>query len=201
MTSPASPPTASDPLALFRDWYEQAVAAGVTEPEVMALATAGTDGRPSVRYVLYRGLSGGGIRFFTNLESRKGGELTRNPQAAVVFFWSAPGLRQQIRLEGRIEKLSPEEDDDYFASRPRGHQLAAWASPQSRPIPRDQLLDRYAELERRHQGHPVPRPAHWGGFRLVPDQIERWLAQDNRLHHRTRYLRQPSGWQADELGP
>jgi pyridoxamine 5'-phosphate oxidase len=205
MSSPAPPAppatSASDPLALFREWYDQAVAAGVTEPEAMALASASPDGRPSVRYVLYRGVSGGGIRFFTNLESRKGGELIGNPRAAVVFFWTAPGLRQQIRIEGHVEKLPADEDDTYFASRPRGHQLAALASPQSRPIPHDQLLARYAELERTHQGRPVPRPPHWGGFRLVPDQIERWIAQDNRLHRRTRYLRQPSGWLVEELGP
>jgi pyridoxamine 5'-phosphate oxidase len=189
-----------DPLELFRGWFDQAVAAGVPEPEVMALATSTPDGRPSVRYVLYRGISAGGIRFFTNLESRKGGELASNPRAAVVFFWSAPGLRQQIRLEGPIERLAPAEDDAYFASRPRGHQLAAWASPQSRPIAREQLLQRYADLERSHQGRDVPRPAHWGGFRLLPDVVERWIAQENRLHVRTRWARQGERWLSDELG-
>ena len=192
-----------DPLALFRDWFDQARAAAVPEPEIMALATATPDGRPSVRYVLYRGCSGDGIRFFTNLESRKGGELDSNPRAAVAFFWSAPGLRQQIRLEGRIERLLAAEDDAYFGSRPRGHRLAAWASPQSRPIEHTALLQRYAELERAHQGREVPRPAHWGGFRLVPDVVERWIAQDNRLHLRTRYRREGGSgdWTIEELGP
>jgi pyridoxamine 5'-phosphate oxidase len=198
-----SPPesVSPDPLALFRGWFDDAVAAGIPEPEIMALATATPDGQPSVRYVLCRGVSEGGIRFFTNLESRKGGELARNPRAAVVFFWSAPGLRHQIRMEGRIERLSPAEDDAYFASRPRGHRLAAWASPQSRPIAHTQLLARYGELEKTHAGGEVPRPAHWGGFRLVPEVIERWIAQDNRLHLRTRYQRRGNDWLTEELGP
>jgi pyridoxamine 5'-phosphate oxidase len=197
-------PPSLDPLALFRDWFDGAVAAGVPEPEVMALATATHDGRPSVRYVLYRGCSAEGIRFFTNLESRKGDELRSNPRAAVAFFWTAPGLRQQIRMEGRIERLDAAEDDAYFTSRPRGHRLAAWASPQSRPIEHAALLERYADLERTHQGREVPRPAHWGGFRLVPDLVELWVAQDNRLHLRTRYRRAGKGgeaWTVEELGP
>jgi pyridoxamine 5'-phosphate oxidase len=196
------PPSASpDPLALFRGWFDEAAAAGVEEPEIMALATATPDGQPSVRYVLYRGVSGEGIRFFTNFESRKGAELARNPRAAVVFLWNAPGLRHQIRIEGRIERLPPEESDAYFVSRPRGHRLAALASPQSRPISHAELLARYAELERTHEGKDVPRPAHWGGYRLVPDVVERWIAQENRLHRRTRYQRRAGGWLVEELGP
>ncbi len=199
----ATDPVALDPLALFRAWFDGAVAAGVVEPEAMALASATSAGRPSVRYVLYRGVSGGGIRFFTNLESRKGGELLSNPQAAAVFLWNAPGLREQIRLEGRVERLSAAEDDAYFLSRPRGHRLAALASPQSRPIAHADLLARYAELERAHAGQEVPRPDNWGGFRLIPSVVERWIAQDNRLHRRTRYRRpDPAGpWQVEELGP
>jgi pyridoxamine 5'-phosphate oxidase len=197
----AAAPAPSDLLTLFQTWFAEAVAAGVPEPEVMALATATPDGRPSVRYVLYRGISGNGIRFFTNRESRKGEELAVNPRAAVVFFWNGPGLRQQIRLEGRTEPLSPAEDDAYFAARPRGHQLAAKASPQSRPIPYGDLLDRYAALERAHPDRDVPRPAYWGGFRLVPDAGERWIAQDNRLHRRIRYRPLDGRWIAEELGP
>jgi pyridoxamine 5'-phosphate oxidase len=199
--SPDPSPPPPDLLALFQSWFDEATAAGVPEPEVMALATATPDGRPSVRYVLYRGISGNGIRFFTNLESRKGEELAANPRAAVVFFWSAPGMRQQIRMEGRIERLTPAEDDAYFASRPRGHRLAAWASPQSRPIDHSALLARYLETERTHAGGEVPRPAHWGGYRLVPDAVERWIAQDNRLHRRLRYRREKGGWISEELGP
>jgi pyridoxamine 5'-phosphate oxidase len=194
-------PAVTNPLALFRDWFDDAVRSGVVEPEVMALATATPDGRPSVRYVLYRGLSGDGIRFFTSLESRKGGELEANPRAAVAFFWTAPGRRHQIRLEGRIERLPAAEDDAYYSSRPRGHQLAAWASPQSRAIAHPELLARYGELERAHQGREVPRPAHWGGFRLVPEVVERWIAQNNRLHLRTRYRREGDRWIIEELGP
>jgi pyridoxamine 5'-phosphate oxidase len=204
MSSADPPADTLDPLALFRTWFDEATAAGVVEPEIMALATATPDGRPSVRYVLFRGISGGGIRFFTNLESRKGRELGSNPQAAAVFFWNAPDGRQQIRFEGAIERLSAAEDDAYFESRPRGHRLAALASPQSRPISHADLLQRYADLERAHAGREVPRPAHWGGFRLVPDAIERWIAQDNRLHRRTSYRRADGGkgsWLVEELGP
>ena len=181
----ASPPPL-DPLALFLTWFDEATAAGAQEPEVMALATATPEGRPSVRYVLYRGLSGDGIRFFTNLESRKGGELASNPRAAAVFFWNAPGLRHQIRLEGRIEQLPDAEDDAYFASRPRGHRLAALASPQSRPIPHTELLAALRRAREDARGPRGPPAGHWGGFRLVPDTVERWIAQDNRLHRRTR---------------
>jgi pyridoxamine 5'-phosphate oxidase len=196
-------PALLDPLTLFRGWFDQAVLAGVTEPEVMALATASQDGIPSVRYVLYRGCSGEGIRFFTNLESRKSLELAGNPRAAVAFFWTAPGMRQQIRLEGHIERLEAGEDDAYFASRPRGHRLAAWASPQSRPIDYSALLARHAELESTHQGREVPRPAHWGGFRLLPAVLERWVAEDNRLHRRIRYRREGNdgAWKVEQLGP
>jgi pyridoxamine 5'-phosphate oxidase len=199
MSPPESAPP--DPLALFRGWFDEAAAAGVEEPEIMALATATPDGQPSVRYVLYRGVSDGGIRFFTNFESRKGAELARNPRAAVAFLWKAPGLRHQIRIEGLIERLTAEESDAYFESRPRGHRLAALASPQSRPIPHAELLARYAELERTHEGKDVARPACWGGYRLVPDVVERWIAQENRLHRRTRYQRRPGGWLVEELGP
>jgi pyridoxamine 5'-phosphate oxidase len=194
-------PSSPDLMTLFQTWFDEAVAAGVSEPEAMALATATPDGRPSVRYVLCRGIGSRGIRFFTNLQSRKGDELAVNQRAAVVFFWTAPGMRHQIRLEGRIERLTDAEDDEYFASRPRGHQLAALASPQSRPIEYAALLERYQALERQHAGGAVPRPPHWGGFRLVPDAGERWVAQDNRLHRRTRYRRVEDRWVAEELGP
>ena len=154
-----------DPLILFQRWIDDAVAAGVPEADAMALATASRDGVPSVRFVLFRGLSEGGLRFFTNLGSRKGDELTANPRASVVFWWQPLG--RQVRLEGKIERLSAAEDDAYFAARPRGHRLAALASPQSQPIGYDQLLDRYAALEREYQDQEVPRPAGWGGLSAV----------------------------------
>jgi pyridoxamine 5'-phosphate oxidase len=154
-----------------------------------------------VRFVLFRGLSEGGLRFFTNLGSRKGGELDANPRAAVVFWWQPLG--RQVRIEGKIGRLSTAEDDAYFAARPRGHRLAALASPQSRPIGYDQLLDRYAALEREYQNQDVPRPAGWGGFRLIPTAIEFWVRKDNRLHERIEFQRERPGadWQRRTLGP
>jgi pyridoxamine 5'-phosphate oxidase len=197
--APGAPPT--DPLAQFTRWFEEAQAV-VPEADAMALATATPDGRPSVRYVLFRGMSDGGLRFFTNLDSRKGDELAANPRAAAAFFWQPLG--RQARVEGRIEKLPAAEDDAYFAARPRGHQLAALASPQSRPIGHQELLARYAALEAEYAGAPVPRPARWGGFRLVPALIELWQRKDNRLHERTAFVRDgqaAGGWRVEPLGP
>jgi pyridoxamine 5'-phosphate oxidase len=200
-SSPPSQPVSDDPLILFQRWLDDAVAAGVREADAMALATASPDGAPSVRFVLFRGLSEGGLRFFTNLGSRKGDELVANPRAAAVFWWQPLG--RQVRIEGKIERLSAAEDDAYFAARPRGHRLAALASPQSRPIGYDELLDRYAALEREYQDQEVPRPAGWGGFRLIPMAIEFWVRKDNRLHERTEFQRERPGtaWQRRTLGP
>jgi pyridoxamine 5'-phosphate oxidase len=188
-----------DPLALFERLYKEAVASGLKEPEAMALATATPDGRPSVRYVLYRGLSRGGLRFFTNYESRKGDELRANPRAAAVFYWDTIG--HQVRIEGRVERLDDAESDAYFAARPRGNQLAATVSPQSRPIAHAELLERYAALELRHADAPLPRPATWGGFRLIPDRIEIWKRGEARLHERVVYTTGPIGWTAEPIGP
>jgi pyridoxamine 5'-phosphate oxidase len=188
-----------DPILLFERLYREAAASGLSEPEAMALATATPDGRPSVRYVLYRGLSHGGLRFFTNFESRKGAELGVNPRAAAVFYWDTIG--HQVRLEGRVERLDDAESDAYFASRPHGHQVAATASPQSRPIPYAELRARYLELEQRYAHQPVPRPANWGGFRLVPERIEIWKRGEFRLHERTVYALGPTGWSAETVGP
>jgi pyridoxamine 5'-phosphate oxidase len=199
--SPPSEPVSDNPLSLFQRWFDDAVAAGVPEADAMALATATRDGAPSVRFVLFRGMSEGGLRFFTNLGSRKGDELASNPRAAVVFWWQPLG--RQVRIEGTIARLSAPEDDAYFAARPRGHRLAALASPQSRPIGYGELLDRYAELEREYQDRDVPRPAGWGGFRLTPTAIELWQRKDNRLHERTLFTREGDGaaWQRRTLGP
>lgn len=188
-----------DALVAFALWYDEAAAAGVPTPEVMALATATPAGRPSVRYVLYRGRSGDGLRFFTNFQSRKGAELTANPFAAAAFHWPLQG--RQVRLEGRVERLDDAEADAYFAARPRGHQLGAWASPQSQPVMYDDLVARYAALEQQYSGGTVPRPPHWGGYRLIPDQVELWQDQANRLHKRTLYLRSAAGWTTQVLGP
>jgi pyridoxamine 5'-phosphate oxidase len=191
-----------DPLELFVRWFDEARAAGLEEPEAMALATATPDGRPSVRLVLYRGMSEGGLRFFTNLGSRKAAELAANPRAATVFHFGPLG--RQVRFEGEVQRLTAAEDDAYFAARPRGHQLAALASPQSQPIEYPQLLERYAALERQHQGHLVPRPEGWGGYRLRPDAIEFWSRKQNRLHERIVYRRETGGsgpWRATSVGP
>jgi pyridoxamine 5'-phosphate oxidase len=209
----------SVPMQEFLRWYDEAVAGGESEPEKMALATATPDGRPSVRYVLFRGLARGdqALRFFTNYESRKSGELDANPHAATVFYWPLTG--RQVRFEGNIDRLDPAESDAYFAARPRGHRLAACASPQSRPIAHADLLARYAALEKEFaDGRPIPRPANWGGWALVPDRIELWQRQENRLHRRVAWTREPagedargaggtgpltsaSGWRSEPLGP
>jgi pyridoxamine 5'-phosphate oxidase len=188
------------PVDQFEAWLAEARAAGEPEADAMALATATAAGRPSVRYVLYRGMSGGGLRFFTNRESRKAGELDGNPYAAVVLYW--PRLGRQVRFEGRVERLDDAESDAYFASRPRGHRLAAWASPQSRPLAHAELTRRRDELERRHAGSEVvPRPPFWGGYRLVPDAVELWQRGDDRLHRRQLWTRVGDAWQSQELAP
>jgi pyridoxamine 5'-phosphate oxidase len=192
-------PAIPTPLELFSRWFDEAVVAGLPEPEAMVLATATRDGQPSARVVLCRGISPQGLRFFTNRQSRKGGELEANPRAAAVFFWQPLG--RQVRFEGDIEVLSAEEDDAYFAARPRGHQLAALASPQSHPIDGITLLNRFEELQLQFQGQPVPRPPHWGGYRLVPRVIEFWSRRDNRLHDRTVYHLSEGLWRPETLAP
>jgi pyridoxamine 5'-phosphate oxidase len=198
--SPSVGSPAQDPLALFAAWFDEAVAAGVVEPEACALGTASRDGQPAVRIVLYRGLSHGGPRFFTNYESRKGRELADNPLAAMTFFWQPLG--RQVRFEGRTERLSAAESDEYFQQRPRGHQLNALASPQSRPIPgRQWLVEEKERLEARYAGHPVPRPEGWGGFRLVPQVVEFWTLGSDRFHTRRVFRRVAAGWTEQLLGP
>jgi pyridoxamine 5'-phosphate oxidase len=190
----------TDPLDLFQAWYAEAEAAQVPQPEAMALATATTDGRPSLRFVLYRGRSGAGPRVFTIYQSRKAEELLANPVAAATFYWQQP-LARQVRLEGAVERLDAQQSDEYFAARPRGSQLAAWASPQSRPFTYAALEARYAELEQEYAGRPVPRPPHWGGYLLVPSRVELWEGLEHRLHKRVLYTLGPHGWTAAELGP
>jgi pyridoxamine 5'-phosphate oxidase len=189
----------SDPLALFGRWYEGAVASGVVEPEAMALATADADGMPSVRFVLLKGIDERGVEFFTNYESRKGRELIANPRAALAVLWKP--LQRQVRLEGPVEVLTPEESDAYFATRSRGSQLGAWASNQSEVIPdREWLESRLAELEAEYPD-VVPRPPHWGGFRLLPSKIEFWEGRPSRLHDRELFTRTETGWASVRLSP
>ncbi len=190
----------SDPLALVREWYDEAVGAFLAEPNSMALATASPDGVPSVRIVLLKGIDDRGIRFFTNYGSRKGRELDANPRAAAALYWQP--LHRQIRIEGPVERLSAEESDAYFATRDRGSRLGAWASRQSSVIPgRETLEAALAEAAERYPDD-VPRPGYWGGYRLVPDVIELWEGRPNRLHDRVHFLREPDGsWRSERLSP
>jgi pyridoxamine 5'-phosphate oxidase len=191
---------AADPLAELVRWLRRARRAGIHEPEAMALATADTRGRPSSRMVLLRGLDERGLVFFTNYRSRKGAELERQPQAAALFYW-AP-LSRQVRVEGRVRKVTETESDSYFSQRPRGARLAAWASEQSEPLrDRDRLVKRFALIRERFRGREVPRPPHWGGYRLEPRTIEFWRARPHRLHDRVLYRRGATGWRASRLAP
>ena len=192
------------PIERAAAWLDEARAGNGNgtegEPDAMALATVGPDGAPSVRLVLCRFIDARGLRFYTNYESRKALELAANPKAAGVFYWHALG--RQLRVEGTVERLSAAESDTYFAARPRGHQLSAMASPQSRPIGSlDELRHRAAELDREHAGRDVPRPASWGGYRLVPTAIELWQRGADRLHQRTRFELRGGQWNESQLAP
>ena len=190
----------ADPLALVREWYDEAVGAFLAEPNSMALATASPDGVPSVRIVLLKGIDDRGIRFFTNYGSRKGRELDANPRAAAALYWQP--LHRQVRMEGPVERLTAEESDAYFATRDRGSRLGAWASRQGSVIPgRDALEAALAEAAGRYPDD-VPRPDYWGGYRLNPDAIELWQGRPNRLHDRIHFLRRPDGtWRSERLSP
>ena len=189
-----------DPIALVQRWFSDAQAAGVEQHDAMTLATAAPDGRPSARVVLLKGIDARGFAFFTNYESRKASELDANPYAALALLWIP--LQRQVRVTGRAERLSPEESDAYFATRPRGSQLGAWASEQSRPLPdRAELEARWAALDERWGGAAVPRPPHWGGYLVVPDEVEVWQGRANRLHDRFRFVRVADGWTRTRLQP
>jgi pyridoxamine 5'-phosphate oxidase len=190
-----------DPIRQFSAWLRQALAGQVPEPNAMTLATVGPDGRPSARIVLLRAFDAAGFVFHTNYESRKGRELTANPQAALVFYWAE--MERQVRVEGTVARISEAESDDYFRSRPAGSRLSAWASRQSEPVADRAVLERrMAELAREHQGREVPRPPFWGGLRLRPDVIEFWQGRPNRLHDRLCYTRVPPvEWKIERLSP
>lgn len=194
---------AEDPIALFQRLLADAQSEPrerVPEPTAFALATATPDGRPSVRMMLLKHADGDGFVFYTNLESRKARELAANRQAAMNFHWTA--LERQVRVEGGVEPVTPAEADAYFATRPRGSQIGAWASKQSRPIASDGELEaRVAEFERKFEGREVPRPPHWSGFRLVPESLEFWYGKPSRLHVRHLYTRQGAGWRVETLYP
>jgi pyridoxamine 5'-phosphate oxidase len=189
----------ADPVALVRAWLEEAREA-VAEPHAMTLATAAADGTPSARIVLLRGIDERGLTFFTNRASRKGDELAANPRAALVLHWWELG--RQVRVEGVVKELDADESSAYWETRPRGSQIAAWASPQSQPLAdRAELDARVVEVSARFGDEPVPLPPFWGGYRVVPRVIELWEHRDDRLHDRVRYVRAGDEWRSERLAP
>ena len=191
---------ADDPLAQFSAWLDAALAAGIPEPNAMVLSTADAQGRPSSRTVLLKGLDADGFVFFTNTRSRKGGELAANGAAALTFPWIS--VARQVNVLGTAAPVSQEESDAYFATRPRGSQLAAWASQQSEVLDSRATLDRaMAEATERFTGADVPRPPHWGGYRVTPSEVEFWQGRLDRLHDRLRYRRDAEGWLIERLWP
>ena len=190
-----------DPDAQFERWFDEATAGGAPTPEAMTLATATLAGAPTARMVLLKGHDERGFAFYTNRESRKGRDLSENPRAALVFHWLLPRERQ-VRIEGVVAQLDVQASTAYFATRPRGSRIAAWASPQSRPVAgRDELERRYDELAARFGDGDVPLPEFWGGYAVRAQAIEFWQAREHRFHDRVRYERAANGWQRQRLGP
>jgi pyridoxamine 5'-phosphate oxidase len=189
-----------DPLERFAELYARATSGAPFDPTAVTLATADTEGRPSARMVLLKGVDVRGFRFFTNYASRKGRELEANPRAALCFYW--PWLDEQVRVEGEVSRLPAAESDAYFASRPRDSQLGAWASEQSAPLDsRFALLRRVVRTQARFLGGAIPRPSHWGGYLLAPERIEFWKSKRSRLHERRLYTRAKGGWRSERLQP
>lgn len=189
-----------DPLSMFRHWMQDALRAGLYEPNAMVVATVDATGTPAQRIVLLKRIDERGYVFFTNYSSRKGEELAANPRASLLFPWQQ--LERQVRVEGTVSRLSEAENDAYFATRPRGSQIGAWASPQSQVIPDRTTLDRrYDEVAERFGEGDIPRPQHWGGFCVEPEVVEFWQGRLGRMHDRLRYRRTADGWITERLAP
>ena len=189
-----------DPIVQFEAWFEKVVEANLHEPNAMTLATVSGEGRPSARTVLLKGYDGRGFVFYTNYEGRKARELEANPACALLFYWGE--LERQVRVEGLASRLPGGESDAYFASRPRGSRLGAWASEQSRPVrDRSVLEERTRALEAEYEDREIPRPPFWGGYRVEPETIEFWQGRENRLHDRISYRREGGAWRLERLQP
>ena len=190
----------NDPIIRFKELLSQAERSGIQLYNAAALATAGNDRQPTARMVLVKDVDETGFVFYTNLQSRKARQLSENPRASLCFWW--PQLQRQVRVEGRVELVSDREADEYFASRPLGSQIGAWASHQSSELSsRDELIAGVASLTEKYRDQTVPRPPFWSGYRLVPDRIEFWKEQPDRLHEREMYTRKPTGWEITLLAP
>jgi pyridoxamine 5'-phosphate oxidase len=189
-----------DPVEQFRRWFEEVVAVDLHEPNAMTIATVSPAGRPSARVVLMKGFDERGFVFHTNYAGRKGRDLEANPACALLFYWGE--LERQVRIEGRAQRVPDAESDAYFRSRPRGGHIGAWASEQSRPVESRAALEaRVRELEAEYEGREVPRPPHWGGYRVAPESFEFWQGRENRLHDRLVYRRSSEGWGIERLQP
>ena len=188
-----------DPILQFEAWFSEALDSEINEPNAMALATVDAHGKPSCRIVLLKGFDAEGFVFFTNYLSRKGSDISQNPQAAITFFWH--GLERQVRIEGKVEKIPEQDSDLYFELRPEGSKIGAWTSPQSQPISKRELLDNQREFEQKYNGITVPRPPYWGGYIIVPEMIEFWQGRPSRLHDRIVYQKKGNNWTIQRIAP